>query len=232
MVASQLEHVRRMFAEADPLRPAIVVTGTADTPAYVTRTGFPILCPDLYYYGDAGWPWRTNTPASSSASFCRSAAATAEMALRRNKTAWTMPQAARISDGKMWSDDAGNLVLEAGCAIGCRMPTPAEIRYQTWESVRAGCRGVVFFLLSSAPNDWKPGIDPKTLSKRQQDNLKVMDKQLEALKISQDYPLVKQQTNTGAPATLLTPAGGQTPQSRAWGETNAAIEKCDALIGE
>ena len=60
----------------------------------------------------------------------------------------------------------------------------------------------------------------------------MIDQQLERLKLSHEYPLVKERTNTGASAAMLGPFGQQTPQSLAWGQTNAALEKCDALIAD
>jgi hypothetical protein len=194
---------------------------THDTEAYAESTGFPILCADIYHFGGPRSPNIPNPAASSQASYRGAVNALVRLALTHGKTPWVMPQAFTEFWGASWHDEKEHLVLEPGGYWHWRMPTVAEMHWQTWEAVRAGCRGVLYFsILLDSPDKWKPaqGEIPEKEKKTIADNQ------------AAGRPQIKERLFTHDVASLLLPGGRPTPQSRAMGEDFAALEKLESLV--
>lgn len=58
---------------------------------------------------------------------------------------WAMPQAYQEIWGPARQEADGQLTALAGSVQHWKMPTPAQMRWQTWMSVALGARGIVFF---------------------------------------------------------------------------------------
>ncbi|MCC6579912.1 MAG: hypothetical protein IT440_05675 [Phycisphaeraceae bacterium] len=219
--AQQQDVYRRFLAQADPTRPALIVSMVGDLETYMRQTGFPVLCTDAYMFGGPGCTTIPN-PASASMSAYRGAvAALVEMAGRYGKTPWIMPQSyGSMPHGPWWYDEQGHIVLEPQSYMQFRMPTIAEMHWQTWEAVRAGCRGVVYFHFLAPDNPWTPerGPMPEGMAGAQ-----AYGKAIEA-------PMVKQRVNTGQPASLMLPGDKPSAHGQAMGEDFTFLATQDHLL--
>ncbi|MCC6580356.1 MAG: hypothetical protein IT440_07925 [Phycisphaeraceae bacterium] len=226
--APQLEHYRQLLARLDPTRPGMVVSMPPQTSVFAYRTGFPILCADMYVFGGPNWTHSPNTPERSVFYYTQLIKGLGDMSVKSGKPGWAMPQAYAAADGVTWVNDKGHLIIEAGSAWANRMPTPAEIKFQIWEAVRGGCRGVLFFLLMPYLPDWRP--DKADMTEAEKKWGEHQAKTVESLKNQSTYPLTKERVDTGEAPMLLQKNGGPTRQSKAMGEAFAELEKLDALV--
>lgn len=222
-LVNEVEHVeslRRIMHAVDPAHPSIVVTMTHHTEPYARRTGLPIICTDIYHFGGPRSPNIPNPATVSVRTYRGCIEALAAMTSASRKTAWAMPMAFADPRGPWWRDPDGNVVLEPGCYWHWRMPTVAEMHWQTWEALRGGCRGVVYYVLLPPANSWTPEQGPPT------DRMRKYAARAEAA----NWPLVQERIATGQPSDLLLPGGRPTPQSRALGADFALVEKLDAVL--
>lgn len=218
----QLETYRRALERADPTRPSIIVTmACADTEYYIARAGFPIVCMDIYYFGAPQCPSIPNPTPVSQGCYRGQVGALVKMGQPRGKISWVMPQAFAAPWGPSWLDEQGLLVLEPGCHLQLHMPTVAQMHWQTWEGVRLGCRGVVYFTLFGGDSEgWKPDKGPMPKS---------LQETMDFVKANK-WPVVKERTRTGQPAALTLPGGKSTPQSLAMSEDFAFLERIDQTL--
>lgn len=218
---TQMESYRQALSAADPERPAIIVTMTGHTEPFALDTGFPIICTDIYHFGGTKSPAIPNPSRVSQRTYRGCIEALADMARRGRKVAWSMPQAfADPWGGPYWIDKDGNLVLEPGSYWHWRMPSVVEMRWQIWDAVRGGCRGVVFFsALLGGQEEWTPdqGEMPEKMRRRAADNAK-------------QWPTVKERTNTGAPLCLTYNGGRSTPQVLEMGSVYAKLAAIEDLL--
>jgi len=112
-----------------------------------------------------------------------------------------------------------NVVIEPGTYHHWRMPTVEETRWQIWEGVRNGCRGVVFYVLWPAKNDWDgKGEVPEKMAKTAA--------RVKGLK----WPVVNKQVKTEMPEALMYINGVPTPQMREMGRTFGVISEIENLL--
>lgn len=225
---TQMDYYRGLFERFDPARPGIFIPCGVAVVHYAYRSGFPILGSESYVWGGPGHQACPKTPESSRDYYINMVSGLGDLSRKSGKPAWMMTQSFAGCDGKYWDDPQGNYIMEAGSQWSTRMPTPGETRFQIWDAVRAGCKGVVFFVLMPHWPNWQP--DSQDLSEVEKKFGESMDKSLASLKGRTDVPLLKERTNTGEPATLLKRDGSATRQSLAMAEAFAAIEKLESLI--
>ncbi|MFA6294087.1 MAG: hypothetical protein WC637_20020, partial [Victivallales bacterium] len=206
----QMESWNRIMREADPERDCILVSMTQQTEGYALETTLPVVCSDIYHFGGNRSPNIPN-PSSASQRSCRGAvSALVELAEKNGKKAWLMPQAFSEYWG-LWSyDENGNTVVEPGTYVHWKMPSPAEIKWQTWEGIRAGCKSILFFVLLSGQNKWKPGMDPDKENTRVFNQMKGMGKTAAENK----WPLCAEKTKIEGAQALLDAKGALTAQAK------------------
>ena len=218
---AQMETYRQALAAADPKHPSIIVTMTSHTEVFAVDSGFPVICTDIYHFGGVRSPAIPNPARRSRATFRQCVTALTDMTKRHGKTAWNMPQAFADVWGAHWLDADENIVIEPGSYWHWRMPSVAETRWQIWESIRAGCKGVVFFvILAGGREDWTPaeGEMPEK-----------MQKALERNKGSQ-WPLTNSRIDTHEPKCLTRNGGRATPQAVEMGNTYRTLAAHEAVI--
>ena len=186
-----MEPMRRIFAEADPDRPVITVSTWGSTPDMIAKTRLFTFCTDLYPFFSAGNPNGPNTPGASRNFLTTNTERMVQEAGKDGRIGWLMPQCYNEIWGPYEWDSSGALVALPGSFVHWRTPTPAEIRWQIWEGVRLGVKGIVFFCLLG-PADSDSAAKP------------VSDPALRSL-------IVRVPTTVGAPA-LLDRFGRPTPQ--------------------
>lgn len=123
--------------------PATTVAMWGDYPAAITQaTTLPLICQDNYPFfnstygprGDVSYRWFTTNVGA----FVRRADAAGMIP-------WAMPQAYQEIWGPGKLDADGQAIVLPGGGNHWLMPTPAQIRWQTWASVATGAKGVIFF---------------------------------------------------------------------------------------
>jgi hypothetical protein len=98
-------------------------------------------------------------------------------------------------------DERGHLVALPGSYMHWRCPTLAEIRWQIWESIRSGCKGIIFYTLApEAPSAQTESLPPPEIAKQ-----------------NDKIGLAKEPTDLG-PNALTNPDGTATPQLEEIGE--------------
>ena len=146
----QVDYFYEVMKRIDPRhRDSTAVAMTPQIQTYIEDTSLPVLCTDIYHFGGL----KSNlipAPQGNSKSCYRATCANAvTVAEQRGKHVWIMPQAFYDIWGFHYYDEQGRHWCEPGTYIHWRMPTVAETRWQAWEAVRAGAKGVIFFILNS-----------------------------------------------------------------------------------
>lgn len=153
----QIDVFGKALKRADPKhRDSIVVASPWSFQPFVESSSFETVCTDIYYFGGdraGGRPYEADgdIPAPSDQSlwwFRRSARNAVKAARRAGKNPWIMVCAFGGGDGNMFLEN-GKRYMAAGSYHLYRMPTPAEITWQAWESARLGFKGIFYYVLTS-----------------------------------------------------------------------------------
>ncbi len=206
-----LDAIRAELSRLDPKHPTIMVTMRGDTPAAIQRTEFRIVTSDIYPFFADRSPNGPNPAHVSRAYYRLCGQAFGEQCRARQKTFWMMPQAFNEIWGDWHYNAEGHCIAQPGAYLHWRMPTVGETRWQTWEAVANGARGVVFFVLFPPGNDRTADSPPG----EPQDN---------------PFPKIAEVVDTGQPAALLNADSTSTPQLTAMGEEFAALQKLSPVL--
>ncbi|MCC6444321.1 MAG: hypothetical protein IT210_12830 [Armatimonadetes bacterium] len=141
-----LETMRQLFLAADPQRPVVTVSMWGQTPQLIRETRLQTFCVDLYPFFGPGSPNGPHTPEASRNFFTFNAERMVEEAGKDGRTGWVMPQCYNEIWGPWDLRPSGLSVALPGSHIHWRTPTLPEIRWQIWESLRVGAKGVLFFV--------------------------------------------------------------------------------------
>ena len=216
---NQLEEIRAALHKLDPSRPAFVVSMPRQTEAMAKETHIPILTVDSYpFFGDKS-PNGPNTPADSRDYFILASQRTAAMALETGKKSWMMPMIFSNVWGDWHYDKNMNTVAEPGAYLHWRMPTLGETKWQIWQSIFSGAKGVVFYVLFPTRNPRRSAQDAKDM-----EGYRVQ-------KPNPAWPHFTAEKSLNYGTALLYNDGSPTPQTKAMGQAFAVIESQRALLG-
>jgi hypothetical protein len=189
------------------------------TEAVAKETKLPILTTDSYpFFGDKS-PNGPNNPADSRDYFILASERTAELARETGKKSWMMPMIFSDLWGDWHYDKNMNAVAEPGAYLHWRMPTLGETKWQVWQSIFAGAKGAVFYVLFPTPNPRHSAQDAKDM------------KGYRIQKPNPAWPHFSAETPLNCGTGLLYNDGSPTPQTKAMGEVFAAIEPQRELLG-
>lgn len=206
----RVETLRKRFREADPNRFCTAVTMWPQTPLVPGATELPVVCVDLYPFFGPNDPNGPHTDAASSSFFRRNALKMMEAIGDKPAVGWVMFMCFSDIWGPREFNEHGHLVGLPGAYLHWRAPTLAEMRWQIWESLRAGAKGFVCYTLApEAP-------DPDTAA-------------LPAADVEWKDVLAKEPTDLG-PNALTTPDGRPTPQLEEMGRVYARLAPHTGLI--
>ena len=157
----QTDYFHRLLKRADPRhRDSLVVAITSDIQTYVEDSSLPVLCTDVYLFGGTRSTVMPNTSEAARNLYRATCENAVSAAARRGKNLWIMPQCFSEVWGWNWWDENHRHWMQAGSYVHWRMPTPNETRWQAWEAVRCGAKGVVFFLANPKAECSKADISP------------------------------------------------------------------------
>jgi hypothetical protein len=182
-------------------RPLTAVVMAVDIPAAASLMKLNFLCSDIYPFFSPGNPNGPSTMAESAAYVAQAGHRAQYWSRKAGIEWWFMGAIFQEPWGNRELDEHGNIVYAAGAAPGFRMPSPAEVQWETWAALAAGARGVFHFSLFFNVGAAK---DPN------------------AKRLAWGFA---EKTNSGAPGGMLYPDGRPTPQYEAMGESFAAIGK-------
>lgn len=152
----QLNEYYKALSNLDKTRFTTAVFEIRHIEAYFRQSEMNILCCDPYGFGGKKSPYLPNTPLKAQDYFRDSATALKELSKETGKEFWMMPQAFAEIWGKFYTDKNGDMILSPGAYVHWRMPTDAEIRWQSWEALRNGSKGIIYFVLLPPALAWKP----------------------------------------------------------------------------
>lgn len=203
-----LEALERELVQLDPTRPVTTVFRRTEAGPAIARHAFGIVTYDNYPFGHERDPNLPNTPSSSRDYFRGITETLGRQCDARGIDFWVMPGAFQEIWGNWYWSQQKTVVAEPGAYLHWRMPTVGETRWQIWESVACGARGVIFFTLWPDRNFERTGPDSPR------------DPQSEARALSDEAgPRVEQTIDTGQPGALLHVDSTATEQLVAMGET-------------
>lgn len=136
-----------LMKKADPSRDSISVTMNRQTPSYLRDSKMPVACSDVYYFGSND---STMLPSGKESQLeFTNAFNTFNLAAERyGKHSWLMGQIFGDIWGRHWYKD-GKFIVYPNSYLHWRMPTEAESRWQVWEALRLGTKGVLFYVFHS-----------------------------------------------------------------------------------
>lgn len=151
-LATQIDDFAELTKRLDPAKRDTVVCATPPSAIpYIEATRAPVIAVDPYCFGGPRSRGDVFAPAESSRRVYRGMVAEYAKAARLSgKNLWILPQAYSWIRGLEWLDGGGRRILEKGSYWIYRMPTEGEIRWQTWEAVRGGAKGIVYYVLSDS----------------------------------------------------------------------------------
>ena len=199
----RVESLRRRFREADPNRFCTVVTMWPQTPAAAGDLNLPVVCVDLYPFFGPNDPNGPHTDAAGKSFLRRNAAGMIEAIGSRRAVGWVMGMCFSDIWGPRRYNTQWHLIGLPGSYLHWRAPTPAEMRWQVWETFRSGAKGFVCYTLApEAPNPKNESLPPP--------------------KVAWKKVLAKKPTDLG-PNALTNPDGSVTPQLEELGRLYARL---------
>jgi hypothetical protein len=209
----KMEELRQRFRKVDPNRFCLVVSMWPQTPHVPKETNLPVVCVDLYPFFGPRDPNGPHTDVASRHFFRRNALRMVEAIGEKDVAPWIMPMCFSDIWGPRQYDEQGHLIALPGSYMHWRCPTLAEIRWQIWETIRSGCRGVLFYTLApEAPNPETTSLPPPDIAK---ENKRIV--------------LAKAPTDLG-PNALTNPDGSATPQLQEVGRVYRLLRPHKKLI--
>jgi hypothetical protein len=202
-----LDHYRRVLHQHDPNRPSVTIARTNAYQAVVGQTELPIVCMDVYPFFGSDSPDGPSRLERSQAYYRMMTKHAGRLADEAGVVPWVMPQAFQRARGGGDVDEAGHVVLEAGSHQYYRMPSRAEMRWQSWTALANGARGLVYFALGPNPPERSP------------------DDQA-----AERFPRVDEALSTGHSPALLLPDGGSSDQLKELGKTYGFISEHAELL--
>ncbi|MBR2438950.1 MAG: hypothetical protein IKB25_02045 [Lentisphaeria bacterium] len=142
------DYLCSLMKKADPGRDSVVVVMNRPSLTYLRDSKLPIVCTDIYYFADEN---STMLPAPRNvgqAEFTNALNLFNLSAERHNKHSWFMGQIFGDIWGRHWYKN-GKYIVYPGCYLHWRMPTKAESKWQIWEALRLGSKGIIFYVYHS-----------------------------------------------------------------------------------
>ena len=188
-----LEAIETELRRLDPGRPITTVYQRGVAAAALHRHHFPIVTYNNYPFGHARDPNLPNTPAGSRRYYRGVTETLGRQCDKRGATFWVMAGAFQEIWGNWYWSKEMTVVVEKGAYLHWRMPTLGEMRWQVWEGIAAGAKGVVFYTLFPDRNWERTSAE----SPRHPDHER-------RLNHSEAGPKLEQEWDTGQPGACCT----------------------------
>jgi hypothetical protein len=144
-----MDPTREIFAKADPDRPALAVSTWPQTPDLIAKTRLTTFCIDLYPFCGPNDPNGPQPPTASGSRdfYSKNIQRMVKDAGKDGRVGWVFAMCfAEIWGPKEMKPD-GFVSALPGAYVHWRTPTLAEMRWQIWEGLRLGVKGLLFYVL-------------------------------------------------------------------------------------
>ena len=131
---------------ADPKRDSVAVVMNRQSLGYLRDSKMPVICSDIYYFSHDHSTQLPSPRRVSQAEFTNALKSYGNAAELYGKHSWFMGQMFGDVWGRHWFNGK-KMVVYPGSYLHWRMPTEAESRWQIWEALRLGTKGVFFYVL-------------------------------------------------------------------------------------
>ena len=138
-------YIYNVMKKADPTRDSISVVMNAQSLGFIRDSNLPVVCSDIYYFGSDKSTQLPNNRSVSTREITNALNLYSTLATRYNKHHWFMGQ----MFGDVWGRNYFNgkkLVVYPKSYLHWRMPTVSESRWQIWEALRCGSKGIFFYV--------------------------------------------------------------------------------------
>jgi hypothetical protein len=144
-----IEKVREVFRRNDPNRPAVAVLRHQEAAGLLKQSQIPVICNDPYPFYMQGDPHGPHTDVTSKI-FYRDSFTRMASAISNDVTVpWVMFQCFTEIWGPYKFNSQGQVIALPGAYMHWRAPTPAEMRWQVWEALRMGSKGLICYQLGT-----------------------------------------------------------------------------------
>ncbi|MBR1965149.1 MAG: hypothetical protein IKA22_00900 [Lentisphaeria bacterium] len=214
----------------DPERDAVAVVMNRQSPTFLKESVLPVICTDMYYWGSEGSTQTPNHPDITQYEISMGLQNYNRSAEMYGKTHWFMGQMFGDVWGRHYMRDDYSIVADKGCYLHWRMPTENEIRWQLWEAIRQGSKGLFIYVMhNSKPNTVpfdkvKPGSEVAKIYKKQEARAKI------ALSWNNGQKLTDEQKILPYNGGMTYPGGKPTPQMKVMGEVFRTLAPLTDLI--
>ena len=216
----------RLMKEVDPARDLIVCTMNRQTLTYVRDTPMPVACSDLYYFGSEK-STQLCQPHESQPELTKALETYCLAASEHSKHFWFFGQMFSDVWGRHWRR-GDKLVVEPGAYLHWKMPTDAESRWQIWEALRLGAKGMLFYVLQPPMQLEVPPA--KATEAWQLRRVKSMDSLAATAAGWKNQPLVSKEIEIDAGEGMIDMDGTPRPQLLATAPAMRLIRKHEKLL--
>lgn len=148
---AQINYCFDLMKRIDPSRDTISCTMNRQTQLYIENSAFPVIMNDLYYFGSDKSTQLSNPQATSMQNLTWALRTFNHSAEQHQKHYWFIMQYFGDVWGRHYYQNdadyrAGRLTVEPGSYLHWRTPTDAELRWQIWEGVRLGAKGIRLYI--------------------------------------------------------------------------------------
>ncbi len=207
-----LDAIREHLKRLDPTRKVMSVTMRQDSYAAVHCTGLDPVCTDIYPFFSENDPNGPNTPSSSRAFYRAVTEGLARQCQQVGKTFWVMGQGGFTDAwGDWYYDEDMHVVAQPGAYLHWRCATVGETRWQIWQGLAAGAKGVLFYVLFPTPNERTAESAPGPVKEH-------------------NFPRITESVHTGGVTGLLNIDITPSEQMTAMGEAFADLERLEPLL--
>ena len=216
----------RLMKEIDPNRDLIVCTMNRQTLTYIRDTPMPVACSDLYYFGSEK-STQLAQPHESQPELTNALESFSMAAREHGKHFWFFGQMFGDVWGRHWRR-GDRLVVEPGAYLHWKMPTDAEARWQIWEALRLGAKGMLFYVLQPPIQLEVPPA--QATEAWQLKRVKSMDSLAATAASWKDQPLVSKEIEIDAGEGMIDMDGTPRPQLVATAPAMRLIRKYEKLL--
>ncbi len=216
----------RLMKDVDPNRDLIVCTMNRQTLTYIRDTPMPVACSDLYYFGSEK-STQLAQPHESQPELTNALESFCLAAREHGKHFWFFGQMFGDVWGRHWRR-GDRLVVEPGAYLHWKMPTDAEARWQIWEALRLGAKGMLFYVLQPPIQLEVPPA--QATAAWQLKRVKSMDSLAATAASWKDQPLVSKEIEIDAGEGMIDMDGTPRPQLLATAPAMRLIRKYEKLL--
>lgn len=214
----------------DPERDAVAVVMNRQSPTFLKESVLPVICTDMYYWGSDGSTQTPNNPDISQYEISMGLQNYNRSAEMYGKTHWFMGQMFGDVWGRHYMRDDYSIVADKGCYLHWRMPTENETRWQLWEAIRQGSKGLFIYVMHNSKTETIPFDEAKLGSEAFEKYKKQEARAKIALGWKNGQQLTKEQVVLPYNGGMTYPGGKPTPQMKVMGEVFRTLEPLTDFI--